>query len=245
MRLTQSTCIYQHSGYAVLMAPHDWDEHAASWDDNPETSAYADRAFASLQRRLEARGESLAGRRVLDFGCGTGLLTERLLPHVADVVAVDASPAMLSVLEAKRARPGFERVTVVGDVLTRALLRDDPRLSGGFDLVVASSVLAFVPDHPAMVGTLAAALRPGGLLMHWDWELQPSQEPPFGLTRAAIAEALRAAELDDIEVGPAFTMSVTFGGPSEADEGGEPPAPVEVTPLMASGARGAAPPTGN
>ena len=217
------------------MSGHDWDEHAASWEDRPDTHDYADRALESLVRLLDARGESLSGRRVLDFGCGTGLLTERLLPRVAEVVAVDASPAMLAVLEAKRSREGFDRVTIVSDILTPALLREDSRLSDGFDLVVASSVLAFVSDHRQMVQTLASALRPGGRLVHWDWELDPAEESPFGLSREAVREALVAAGLEDVEVEPAFTLSVTFGGPPE--DGAEPPPPVEVTPLMASGRR--------
>ena len=75
-----------------------WAEQAPSWDSDPVVRAYADAAWSSLR----AHGEPRAGARVLDFGCGTGLLSERMAPHVAEVIAVDASPAMVAVLSEKR-----------------------------------------------------------------------------------------------------------------------------------------------
>jgi len=78
-----------------------WDEVAAEWDDGPAARAYAEAAFDSLLAALADRGATLAGSRVCDFGCGTGLLTEKLVDAVKSVDAVDTSSAMLEVLGAK------------------------------------------------------------------------------------------------------------------------------------------------
>ena len=88
------------------MSEDSWGEQAPTWDTNPAVVAYADAAFASLGDRIRP------GMRVLDFGCGTGLLTERIAPHVAEVMAVDASPAMIEVLTAKRL-PNFYRLALL------------------------------------------------------------------------------------------------------------------------------------
>jgi 2-polyprenyl-3-methyl-5-hydroxy-6-metoxy-1,4-benzoquinol methylase len=159
-----------------------WDDQAAGWDDNPAVRTYADAAYTSLLALLAEHGRSLDGARVLDFGCGTGLLTVAMAAH-ADVVGLDLSPAMVAVLDAK----GHPRVTAVAGGLDA--------VEGTFDLVTCSSVCAFVPDYPGTVAALAARLNPGGLFVQWDWELDPSAEEPYGLTRAGIAAALEAAGL--------------------------------------------------
>jgi len=175
-----------------------WASEAAGWDTDPAVVAYADAAFASLREAVALSPTT----RVLDFGCGTGLLTERLAPHVAKVVAVDASPAMIAVLKAKglpTVRAGVARWSP--DMLGSEPLVDDP-----FDLIVCSSVLAFVDDHPATVATLASLLAPGGHLVHWDWAFDPQADEPFGLTPEAIDAALRGASLDVVSVGVGFDV---------------------------------------
>ena len=75
-----------------------------------------------------------------------------------------------------------------------------------FDLIVCSSVCAFLDDYPATVGTLARMLRPGGLFVQWDWELDPNAKEPFGLTRRQIKETLASSGLEAIQVETAFEV---------------------------------------
>jgi 2-polyprenyl-3-methyl-5-hydroxy-6-metoxy-1,4-benzoquinol methylase len=182
----------------------DWDDVADSWDEDEGARAYARAAFESLQGICLARWFSdrqLVSGRVLDFGCGTGLLTELLASRGAEVVAIDSSPRMLAVLEAKRERLGLSNVTTAGAV--------EPSLvPPAFDLVVCSSVCAFVDDYPETARELAALLRPGGLFVQWDWELDPSSDDPHGLSRAQIHEALTAAGLQEVVVETAFEVCV-------------------------------------
>ena len=176
-----------------------WDEAAATWDTDEVTRAYAAAAFASLERLLATEATSLDGARVLDFGCGTGLLTEQLASRCSAIDAVDASQSMLAVLAAKIEREGWQHVRALAEV---------PAESAPYNLVVCSSVCAFLDDYPAEVSRLAEGLRPGGLFMQWDWELDPADDEPFGMTRDGIRSGLTGAGLEVIQVETAFSVPI-------------------------------------
>jgi len=170
-----------------------WDDMAGTWDDDPAVRAYSEAALGSLREVLRARGRSLEGMRVLDFGCGTGLLTAAMAAEAAEVVGFDVSEPMVEVLRAK-ALPGV--VALSGTLADHDL--------GAFDLVTCSSVLAFVESYDTVVAELLGLLRPGGWLVHWDWELDPAAEEPFGLSREAIAAGLAGAGFDEVLVTTGF-----------------------------------------
>jgi predicted TPR repeat methyltransferase len=172
-----------------------WDDEAAGWDSNPAVRTYASAAFASLEAAAEEHGFALNGARVCDFGCGTGLLAERLADRCARVDAVDSSGAMLAVLEDKIARRGWTHVN--GSV-------ELPTGGEPYDLMVCSSVCAFVEDYDGTVRRLVSRLAPGGTFVQWDWELNPDDEEPYGLTREAIRACLEGAGLEVLRVDTGF-----------------------------------------
>jgi ubiquinone/menaquinone biosynthesis C-methylase UbiE len=120
----------------------------------------------SLERYLrETRLPLPAGARVLDAGCGTGLLTLallRVLRRPADITAVDLSGRSLQT--ARRAvrrlsTPLRHRVAFVrADALSLPFPEDS------FDLVVTSGVLEYLPLREGL-GELARVLAPGGHLL--------------------------------------------------------------------------------
>jgi predicted TPR repeat methyltransferase len=115
------------------------------FETSPYEQAKYDATIAALPRGYETG---------LEIGCSIGVLTERLQPHVADLLAVDVSE---SALEAARARvPGvtFER---------RELPEQFP--PGRFDLIVASEVLYYL-DPPAFEAMLER-LHGTVLAVHW------------------------------------------------------------------------------
>lgn len=173
-----------------------WDDYADGWDDDPAARAYSRAAYASLIEELDRRGASLTDARVLDFGCGTGLLTEQLVASVGSVDAVDIAPKMLAVLDAKIAREGWATVTTALDV---------PGTGAPWDLIVCSSVCAFLDDYPGTVENLVSRLTPDGHFVQWDWEAA-APDDEHGLSRAAITEALGSAGLADIEVRTGFSV---------------------------------------
>ncbi len=181
------------------MSSDEWDEYAATWDDEPAARAYAAAAFSSLVAVLNDRGATLAGADVCDFGCGTGLLTEQFAETVASVDAVDTSAAMRAVLEAKAERRGWHQVR---------LDRDIPSTHDSHDLVVCSSVCSFLDDYPGTVRRLAELLRPGGLFVQWDWERHDEDDDTHGLSRSEVHRALEAAGLVDVHVDTAFEVEI-------------------------------------
>lgn len=183
----------------------EWDEYAAGWDEDPAARAYAAAAFGSLVDLLQSFGLTLDGARVCDFGCGTGLLTERLVDRVASIDAVDSSTAMLAVLDAKAERHGWTTV---------ATMPAPAEPTAPYDLVVCSSVCGFLDDYPGAVAALVSMIRAGGLFVQWDWEADPGAGAADGLTRAEIREALTAAGLESVQVDVGF--HVDFEGETMA-----------------------------
>ena len=97
-----------------------------------------------------------AGKRVLDVGCGGGILSESLAGEGAQVVAVDPSPASVRVAREHALSQGFRIDYRVG--FAEAIdFRDE------FDAVFAVDVLEHVEDLASSVFACARALKPGGL----------------------------------------------------------------------------------
>ena len=102
---------------------------------------------------------ALRGARVLDVGCGGGLLAETLASDGAQVTAIDLAPAMIEVARAHAA----ERSLAIDYRLTsaEALAASHP---GGFDVIACMEMLEHVPDPAAMLTTFARLARPGAQL---------------------------------------------------------------------------------
>jgi len=99
----------------------------------------------------------LAGRRVLDVGCGGGLLSEGMAARGARVTGIDMGEAPLSVARLHRHESGievdYERITA------EALAEREP---GSFDTVTCMEMLEHVPDPASVIGACARLVRPGG-----------------------------------------------------------------------------------
>jgi 2-polyprenyl-6-hydroxyphenyl methylase/3-demethylubiquinone-9 3-methyltransferase len=115
-----------------------------------------DRACAHFGR--DAEGERpLRGLRVLDVGCGAGLLAEPLTRLGARVTGVDASAAAVAAARRHAEGVGLAIDYRAGDV---AGVRD-----AAFDIVVAMEVVEHVPDLDAFVASVIAHLQPQGLFL--------------------------------------------------------------------------------
>ena len=125
------------------------------WDPDGEFRPLHDLNPARLDY-IEARA-GLAGSRVVDVGCGGGLLAEGMARRGARVLGIDLAPEALAVarLHALEAGVAVEYREVAVETLADSA-------TGQFDLVTCLEMLEHVPDPAAIVASIARLVRPGG-----------------------------------------------------------------------------------
>lgn len=143
----------------------EWDDMASQWDTL--AAGYTESLWKHLPPSL--LDGTTSERILLDFGCGTGLLTARLVELAATtVLAVDASPAMVQVARDKL--PIVVHSLVLGDPDCPAAREFLDTYAGRVDWIIASSVLNFVPSLETTLPALGRLLKPQeGRLLHTDW----------------------------------------------------------------------------
>ncbi|MEM6996219.1 MAG: class I SAM-dependent methyltransferase, partial [Myxococcota bacterium] len=118
----------------------------------PHNAAYERPATLSLLPEL-------AGRRVLDAGCGPGLYADELLARGAEVVAADVTPEMIDLA---RERIGDRATLHVADLSQPLTFAADEE----FDVVVSPLMLDYIEDWQPVFAEFFRVLRPGGLLVY-------------------------------------------------------------------------------
>ncbi|MBF0386897.1 MAG: class I SAM-dependent methyltransferase [Candidatus Omnitrophica bacterium] len=141
----------------------DFDKDAQSWDDSPLRTNLAKEVAAAIMRQVGLK----EGMDVLDFGCGTGLLSFNIRPLVRSVTGVDTSKGMLDVFLAKARQHGGGNM--------KAYLLDltlNERLSGSYHLVMSSMTLHHVKDTRMLVEQFYKVLEDGGHLALADLDVE-------------------------------------------------------------------------
>ena len=100
----------------------------------------------------------LAGKRVLDVGCGGGILSEAMARRAAQVTGIDLSTRPLGVARLHALEAGVANVAY-REVAAEALAAEAP---GAFDVVTCMEMLEHVPDPSSIVRAVATLVRPGG-----------------------------------------------------------------------------------
>ena len=139
------------------MSTEKWsfDREAANWDHNPIRVQLANDIFKALRDERILKPEM----DILDFGCGTGLLTLQLAAVVRSVTGVDSSRGMLDVLEAKIEDGNL--TTVKAHYLD---LEKGDVLEGSYNLVVSSMTLHHVREIRPLLDRFHDLTTPGGHL---------------------------------------------------------------------------------
>ncbi|KQW43518.1 MULTISPECIES: bifunctional 2-polyprenyl-6-hydroxyphenol methylase/3-demethylubiquinol 3-O-methyltransferase UbiG [unclassified Roseateles] len=100
----------------------------------------------------------LSGKRVLDVGCGGGILSDSMARAGAQVLGIDLSIKPLRVAELHAMEAGTQGVEY-REIAVEALAAEQP---GGFDVVTCMEMLEHVPDPASVVRACAALVKPGG-----------------------------------------------------------------------------------
>ena len=103
----------------------------------------------------------VANRRVLDVGCGGGLLTEALADLGAEVTGIDPAEAPLAVAKRHAQERGIAEKIQYLAATPEAYLNEGDN-AGAFDIVTCLETLEHVPDVPSSVQALAQLVKPGG-----------------------------------------------------------------------------------
>ena len=133
-----------------------FEELAARWWD-PESEFKPLHEINPLRLDYIDGIAGLAGKRVLDVGCGGGILSESMAARGADVTGIDMGEAPLQVARLHLLESGlevhYERIPV------ERMAREQP---GSFDVVTCMEMLEHVPDPASVVRACAELVTPGG-----------------------------------------------------------------------------------
>ena len=100
----------------------------------------------------------IKGRRVLDIGCGGGILADAMARKGGDVLGIDLSTKALRVAQLHALEAQTEGVTY-REVSAEKLAQEQP---GSFDVVTCMEMLEHVPDPSSVVRACATLVKPGG-----------------------------------------------------------------------------------
>jgi ubiquinone/menaquinone biosynthesis C-methylase UbiE len=163
------------------MSSSHFDEIAAVYDD----SLPAHVVEHYLRKRVRYVVEKCPRGRVLDVGCGTGVLASRLAAAGYAVTGIDPSPAMLEILRART--PDVEAVEGSGTAL--------PFEDGAFDLVLSVATFHHIADPGDVRQTLSEMVRVarlGGRILVWDHN---PRNPYWGRLMARVPQDTGAERL--------------------------------------------------
>jgi ubiquinone/menaquinone biosynthesis C-methylase UbiE len=139
----------------MTIEKRNFDKEAASWDENPARLKLAGDVATAISEHIALTPDM----DVLDFGCGTGLLTLNLQPKVRSITGVDSSPGMLDVFKSKIAKQNLSNVTAIFTDLDKGDV-----LSGSYQLVVSSMTLHHVQKIRPLLAQFYKIIKPSGFL---------------------------------------------------------------------------------
>lgn len=231
-----------------------FNKEAAEWDSNEKHIESAQKAFEAIKRTVPAffadgtsKSMSLTVGRlqdlteapdldVLEIGCGTGLLSFLVAPHVRSLVGVDTSDGMIDAFTKKVAGlsdPDHANLAAVNVLVEEA---DDVHLQGAaaalatrrgesghdtpyrFDLVISHLTLHHIPNMANIMATLYQCLKPGGRIALTDYEDFGPDAVPFhpvskregverhGIKRSEIEEIIDGTGFNEVRVETAYVL---------------------------------------
>ncbi|WP_349431464.1 bifunctional 2-polyprenyl-6-hydroxyphenol methylase/3-demethylubiquinol 3-O-methyltransferase UbiG [Methylomarinum sp. Ch1-1] len=127
------------------------------WDPQGEFKTLHD--VNPLRLRFIQEHAELAGKKIVDVGCGGGILTEGLAKLGADALGIDLSEELIDIADLHSLESGvkarYQKISV------EALAEQQP---AGFDHVTCMEMLEHVPDPGSIIGACAKLVKPGGMV---------------------------------------------------------------------------------
>jgi 2-polyprenyl-6-hydroxyphenyl methylase / 3-demethylubiquinone-9 3-methyltransferase len=136
------------------------------WDTQGEFKTLHD--INPLRLEFIQRYISLSGRRLVDVGCGGGILTEALARHGADAMGIDLSEELIDIADLHGLESG---ITVHYQKISAEDLAEQQPES--FDHVTCMEMLEHVPDPGSIINACAKLVKPGGMVFFSTLNRQP------------------------------------------------------------------------
>ncbi len=173
----------------MMTHPRDFDKAAATWDENPGRVKLAEDVARAITQQVVLTPEM----DVLDFGCGTGLVTLRLAPLVRSITGVDTSQGMLDVLTGKALRQGLANVRT-------GHLNPGGAVAGSYDVIVSSMAFHHVEHTDAILRQLFQAIKTPGTLCVADLDLDQGEfhDDPTGVFHFGFDRAVLRGLFQDV-----------------------------------------------
>jgi len=127
------------------------------WDTQGEFKTLHD--INPLRLEFIQRYTSLKGHRVVDVGCGGGILTEALARQGADATGIDLSEDLIDVADLHALESGI--AVHYQKISAEELASEQPE---GFDHVTCMEMLEHVPNPGSIINACASLVKPGGMV---------------------------------------------------------------------------------
>jgi 2-polyprenyl-6-hydroxyphenyl methylase/3-demethylubiquinone-9 3-methyltransferase len=128
------------------------------WDENGRMKSLHD--INPLRLEYIMQKTSLKGKRVLDVGCGGGLLTEKIVQQDAITFGIDASVHMTAIARSHAKKSNLDIRYMDTDIehITQVT-------SLGFDVILCMEMLEHVPSYESVIKACKNVLNPGGIII--------------------------------------------------------------------------------
>ncbi len=182
----------------------EFDEKARGWDADPARVERAKAVAEAIRERVPLDDTM----RVLDYGCGTGLLGFALLPYAAHVTFADTSEGMLDIVR--------EKITALRTENADALMLDltsDPPPAERYDVIASLMTLHHVEDVDMILRRFRTLCSPGACLCISDLDREDGSfhgsgfAGHHGFDREALAAAARRAGFHPVSYETAHVMT--------------------------------------
>ncbi|BCD62610.1 methyltransferase [Nitratiruptor sp. YY08-26] len=125
-----------------------FDKRAQEWDKNDRRVQTAKKVANAVKSCINEKN-----LKILDFGCGTGLVSYELTNIADSITGIDTSPKMVEMFNAKSTTPAI-----------KAFCKDIDEIEKKFDLIVSSMTFHHIKDIDAIIEKLRKKLQPGGII---------------------------------------------------------------------------------